>query len=389
MNYTDAPAPQEQTPPAVAGSKPSVDGEAASHELTVPEGRHPMADVIRNYLSSLRNIGQTVQIVMPHLQKWLVDEIKKNEKKLSHYIPNPPKRGIPQDVTLESARDFVEFTSTIKKLEELQSNRALPVLARSLFMQMFCEFDAFMGSLLKTIYTRNENLLKGISREITLSDLLQYENIDAAKRAMLDKEIETFRRDSYVEQFVQLEKKFGLTLRKFPEWGEFVELTQRRNIFTHNDGMISDQYVLVCEREGWKFGERPKLGDTLQVDIQYFARSLQVLSKVGFMLTHTLWAKVFPREEGDMHQSVNDCLYSALEAKRWKTAAEFGEFALSDPMRKNVTEIDLRIRVVNWAIALKFSDRDAAAKKLLGSFDWSASYRDFKLAIHVLGRVIN
>jgi hypothetical protein len=117
MNDNDAPAPQEQTPPTFAGSKPSVDGEAASHELTVPEGRHPMADVIRNYLSSLRNIGQTVQIVTPHLQKWLVDEIKKNEKKLSHYIPDPPKRGIPQEVTLDSARDFVEFASTIKKLD--------------------------------------------------------------------------------------------------------------------------------------------------------------------------------------------------------------------------------------------------------------------------------
>ncbi|HSV68999.1 MAG TPA: hypothetical protein VLI72_02715 [Methylibium sp.] len=85
-----------------------------------------------------------------------------------------------------------------------------------------------------------------------------------------------------------------------------------------------------------------------------------------------------------MHKSVNECLYNALEAKRWKTAAELGEFALSEPMRKNVPEIDLRIRVVNWAIALKFSDRDPVARKLLRSFDWSASYRDFKLAIHVL-----
>lgn len=385
MNDNEAQQSQKQKPLTVAELKPPIDDEAASaHALIAKDSQHPMADVVRRYLASLRNIGQTVQIVMPHLQKWLVDEIKKNEKKLSHYMPDPPRPGIPQEVTLESARDFVEFTSTVKQLEELQSNRALPVLARSLFMQMFCEFDAFMGTLLKTIYTRNENLLKGISREITLSDLLQYENIDAAKRAMLDKEIETFRRDSYVEQFCQLEKKFSLTLRKFPEWGEFVELTQRRNIFTHNDGMISDQYVLVCEREGWEFGERPKLGSTLQVDILYFSRALQVLSKVGFMLTHTLWSKVFPHEEGEMHKSVNECLYAALEAKRWKTAAEMGEFALSDAMRKNVPEIDLRIRVINCAIALKFSDRDVKAKKLLRAFDWSASYRDFKLALHVL-----
>jgi hypothetical protein len=53
-------------------------------------------------------------------------------------------------------------------------------------------------------------------------------------------------------------------------------------------------------------------------------------------------------------------------------------------MRKNISEIDLRIRIVNAAIGLKFSGRDSDAERLLSSVDWSASYRDFKLAIAVL-----
>lgn len=85
-----------------------------------------------------------------------------------------------------------------------------------------------------------------------------------------------------------------------------------------------------------------------------------------------------------MHESINDQLYQCLENKRWKVAAEIGSFALSDPMRKGVSEIDLRIRTVNVAIALKFSGKEEDAKRLLNSFDWTASYRDFKLAIFVL-----
>lgn len=362
----------------------SVEESKEDQTLVVQTARHPMATVVDSYLASLRNIGQTVRIVMPHLAKWLVDELKKHEKKLHHYLPLASNPGERHEITLESARDFVEFTTTLRELEELQANRAPSVLARSLFMQMFCEFDAFMGDLLKAIYLRNSELLKGISREISLADLLEYEDIEAVKMAMLDKEIETFRRDSYVDQFAQLEKKFGITLRKFSEWGQFVELSQRRNLFTHNDGMVNDQYLSVCGRECHSFQERPKIGQTLKVDGEYIGHALLIMSKVGFMLCHTLWSKVFPREHVDLHTSLNDNLYTCLEQKKWKTAAELGDFALSEPMRKNVSEINYRLRVVNVAIALKFSMQEDAAKKLLHSLDWSASYRDFKLALCVL-----
>jgi len=65
-----------------------------------------------------------------------------------------------------------------------------------LFTQLFAEFDAYIGDLLKVTYLKDEKLLKGISREITLTDLLDFEDLTAVKRAMLDKEIDTFRRDS-------------------------------------------------------------------------------------------------------------------------------------------------------------------------------------------------
>ncbi|MSQ70313.1 MAG: hypothetical protein EXR27_03340 [Betaproteobacteria bacterium] len=295
---------------------------------------HPIAKTVGAYLQALRNIAQTVQIVMPHLSKWLAGELTKTSAKIEKHIPDILEKGTKNVITLASARDFVELMSSLKYAEELRSNNATSVLTRSLFMQMFSEFDVFIGALLKAIYVKNDELLKGITREISLADLLEYDNIDTVKRAMLDKEIDTFRRESYVEQFTSLEKKFGLTLRKFPEWCEFVELGQRRNILTHNGGMVSDQYLVVCEREGCQFEKRPAIGDVLQVDFKYFTRALQLLSKVGFMLCHTLWGKVFPAESEELHNSINNALYDCLEQKRWRLASELGTFALSEPMKK-------------------------------------------------------
>lgn len=345
---------------------------------------HPIAKVVENYILAIRNIAQTVSIVMPHLAKWEVEEIKKHRRKISHLIPEDVEEGQEAQIRFDSARDFVELTATMRTLEELHTSKAIPVLARSLFMQMFSEFDAFMGSLLKVIYLKNQDLLRGIAREITLKDLFEYKSIDEVKRSMLEKEIETFRRDSYVEQFASLEKKFQIPLRKFEEYPEFIELSQRRNIFTHNDGVVSDQYIIVCEREGWRFPQRPIAGDTLHVDMEYFGRALCVMSKVGFMLAHTLWSKIFPQESDAIHDSIDSRIYQCLQHKRWRLAAELGTFALSDPMRKGVKELDLRIRTINAAIGLKFGGRDDEARRLLGATDWSASYRDFKLAILIL-----
>lgn len=345
----------------------------------------PIEYALERYLAAIRSIVLTAQIALPHIAKWTISEIQKTQKKIEKYVPDLPKKGEgPKTFTLESARDFADFTSTVRQLDELRSQDATAVLAKSLFTQLFAEFDAYIGELMKAIYLKNDKLLKGISREISLSDLLDFEDLNAVKLSMLDKEIETFRRDSYIEQFSTLEKKFNLSLRKFREWPEFVELSQRRNILTHNGGMVSDQYLAVCDREGYKFQARPKLGDSTGVTFEYFTNASRLLSKVGLMLAYTLWSKVFPKEAPQIHTALNDTIFHSLQQKRWRFVAELEDFVLSDPMRKDISDIDLRIRIVNASIGLKFSGKDAEAAKLLDSVDWSASYRDFRLATAVL-----
>ncbi len=344
---------------------------------------NPISLAWRNYYIALQSISQTVGIVMPHMITWIEGEHKKLQKRLAHFLPEEPGDA---KIEFKSTHDFIEFTSTIKKLQDLRQSqqRAVPVLARSLFMQIFSEFDAFTGALLKAIYQKKPDLLKSISREISLVELLEYGDIEAAKMAILDKEIETIRRGSYIEQFAHLGKRFSIELHKFPEWGEFIELSQRRNLCTHNDGRVSDQYISVCQKEGWCFATKPVIGELLGVDAQYLRRALNLMTKVGFMLSHTLWSRIFDTEHEEMHQSLTESVYECLEKKRWKLAVELGEFSLVSPMRKNLADIDLRIRIINFAIGLKFSERNAEAKKCLDSVDWSASYRDFRLARYVL-----
>ncbi len=371
----DVPAkPSESTLGELVGTRPELPDDVA----------HPFEEVVRRYLESLRNILEGTMIVLPHLAKWLKDEIEKNQKKVESYFPEDLKVGEQTRVMFETPQELIGFETAMAELNRLSKNKSLPLLTRSLFVQIFCEFDAFMGHLLKAIYLRNSALLKGITREISLADLLEYKDIESAAEAILDKEIENLRRESYVDQFVQLEKKFGIPLRKFPEWSLFVEFTQRRNVFTHNDGIVSDQYLLVCKREGCVLGDEVVLGYQLDASPTYIGNTLRIMSKVGFMLCHTLWSKVFPKESDEVNKSLNSILYDSLEGKKWKMASDLGDFSLTEPMVKSAAELDLRIRIINTAIAKKFSGKETDMQALIKSQDWSASYRDFKLAILVL-----
>ena len=228
------------------------------------------------------------------------------------------------------------------------NGRPVEVVMKGLFIGLFSEYDHFIGELLKAIYAANPSLYKGLKREISLTDLLDFSSIEEIKRDILEKEIDGFRRDSYIDQFAGLERMFDIrTLTAFPEWPQFIEMAQRRNLMTHNGGYVSQQYLATCQKNSVSFSSAPAIGTQLAFDGKYLGDALLVVSKVGFMLAHTLWRKILPNDVDASNEEINDSIYDLLTWQRWRVAAAFGDFALTDPMRRNIKDIQLRIRLIN------------------------------------------
>jgi hypothetical protein len=196
----------EQSTQVTSKDKSLVESQTQKSTKKPKPEPHAISNVINEFIQSIRSIGQAANIVLPHVSKWLNDEIRKTEKQLYKFLPETLEPEASVKFKLDSARDAANFSNMVLQINDLRANKSPIILARSLFTQMFSEFDAFTGALLKLIYIKNDQLLKGISREISLADLLEYEDLNAVKQAMLEKEIDTFRRDSYVEQFATLEK---------------------------------------------------------------------------------------------------------------------------------------------------------------------------------------
>lgn len=354
------------------------------HEDTTPVDldQHPIGSALNDFLSSIEDYREATITALPNAAKNRMKALKKCSKKLSKY---DQRAELDNMIKLEKAHQVTDLISTLKKLDLLENSNLIPLMARSFFIGIFTEYDKFIGNLLDAIYTKKPDLYKSIKKEISLSELINISNIEEVKKNILEEEIDSFRRGSYVEQFSDLENKFDIkTLKKFKEWPQFIECAQRRNLMTHNGGYISHQYINICKQEGYNFKEAPQIGQKLELDPEYLFNTLRNVSKIGFMLTHTLWRKIFPDEVDIADRAMNESIFFLLEAKRWKMASEFGEFSMSSMMSKETSSMLKMIRIVNTALCLKHNGNQEQASKLLDEVDWSASIRDFKLAVAII-----
>ena len=67
---------------------------------------------------------------------------------------------------------------------------------------------------------------------------------------MIDNTIDKLLRESHTEQINWLEKALCVdTLKKFDGWADYIELTERRNLFVHSNGVVDSQYLTECKKK--------------------------------------------------------------------------------------------------------------------------------------------
>ncbi len=94
----------------------------------------------------------------------------------------------------------------------------------------------------------NPTFVRKIEKQVGINDLLEASSVESAREFLVEKDIESLLRESYPTQFELLAKRFNVeSLTKFPNWGKFVEASQRRNLITHREGKVNTQYLVVPE----------------------------------------------------------------------------------------------------------------------------------------------
>ena len=280
----------------------------------------------------------------------------------------------------------IERQGRVKNLRERSSSlrTSMELIPRNFLVSYVSEFDNFLGSLLRTLYTNKPELLNDSSRQITYTDLLGFDSLDDAKEHVLEKEIESILRKSHTEHFSILESKFDIQLRKGLDiWSDFIEITERRNLFVHANGMVSSQYLKVCKQHGHDIKDI-SLGERLTVDSEYLSHAFKIIYEISVKLAHVLWRKVLPSERADADNNLNNVGFNLVAKGNNTLAASILEFSIGLPKHHN--ETIKRMMVINLAQAYLRSDKKEKCEALLKRFDWSATGYEFKLAVAVLNK---
>ncbi|MBY7835813.1 hypothetical protein KW460_01875 [Vibrio fluvialis] len=212
----------------------------------------------------------------------------------------------------------VEKQGRVRRLREQSSSlrTSVDLIPRNFLVSYVSEFDCFLGSLLRVIYARKPELLNDSARQITYADLLAFDSLVDAKEQVLEKEIESILRKSHSDHFSLLESKFDIKLRKGLDiWSQFIEITERRNLFVHANGIVSSQYIKVCKQHGCDVNN-VSVGDRLTVDGEYLSRAYKVIYEISVKLAHVLWRKLFPLEREDADNSLNNVGFNLISKKQ-------------------------------------------------------------------------
>jgi len=350
--------------------------------LPVRKAKLSLESCINNFIEHIKSISTAEALVMPVV-------IKDYTKKSKTFVNFLDKHGnTKKEKNIVSFSVPIELASKVDSLRQplKQTRLVSKMLPKSFVIMLVSQYDNFLGQIISCIYTLRTELLNASDRQLNFTELNDLGSVKKAKEYLLEKEIESLLRKSHSEQFDWLERKFNINLRKELEiWPKFIELTERRNLFVHSNGIVSSQYKIVCKKNNVKGLERIKLGQELGVTKKYFIEAYNCMFELGFKLGQVLWRKTFTTNTDlkNADRNLQHTIYNLLLSEDYGLAIKLSDFACSKPM-KYPDDVCKRIHIINKAIAYKWSGKDEICNRILNSEDWSSAKIEFQLAIQVL-----
>lgn len=257
------------------------------------------------------------------------------------------------------------------------------LLPGSLLVTLVSRYDAFLGRLIRQMVLTRPELLKSSDRMLSLDTLLSLGEFDAARDFLIEKEIEIVLRKSHADQFAWLETKLDMPLRKdLPSWPAFIELTERRNLLVHCDGIVSHQYLANCKEHSVAV-EDCEVGKQLTVETTYFREACDRILEIAVKLTHVVWRKLLPNDREASDDALTQTCIDLLINENYRLANELLCFSTA-VLKKYASERHRLIHLVNCAQSFKWLGNDKECLAQLGKEDWSAKGLEFRICVAVL-----
>jgi hypothetical protein len=343
---------------------------------------------IDRFIEELSALNETLPIqllLLEYKHKQLIKKLEKISTDLNEETNKDGVEVIKYKISSDKIEDFPKIHKHLNRTEI-----ATKIIPRNYIVSIISQYDAFLGDLMRALYTINPNIIRSSEKEINAEDLFIYDTIDELKSHIIDKEVDTLLRESHYEQLLILEKKISTVVKdkKFtltsnlPILTSFIELTQRRNLFVHTNGFTTKQYLESSKKWKFKTDCQGSVNEELVASPEYCQKAYFTLYEMSVKLTHVLWRKFIPLEREEADEHLNQLIYELLIENNYELAIEMSNF-FTDVIRNFHTEHMRKIVIINKAIGYKMLDKNEECKKVIENEDWSIG-TEFKLAKLVL-----
>lgn len=342
----------------------------------------PYVETVREYIGRLNSQIQSV----PTLFNILSAQTIANVKQVRDFIT---KHG--SEEKDEEGRDIVkmplEYSRAFERLVNNMNNsfQALDNVGRNAVVAMVSMYDAYIGSLVKVIYSDMPQLLNQSQKDFKLNTILLYKDFEELKDVVTEDEIESLLRKNHFDQLKWLESKLDMPLTEFKILPLFVELMERRNLFVHANGVVSRHYLETCEKYDIKNEEELKLGKQLNAEVNYVFKSYEILFQTGVMLGFVVWHKIRQMEGEELVDYLSDVCYDLIKEEHYDLAIAMIDFALNNKsFKKHVNHASHIIFLINKSLAFHLNDKQKECLAIVDKLDLSAAEPVYKLAVAIL-----
>ena len=363
-------------------NKSCVNGEL-QEDIEMTKNQIKFRKAIEKYINLLNSQMDTFPII--------INTLAANVKTcMSHFEKCVKDRG----VQVAEDKDANEITYTVpieygkeferSKTDLSRSINAFSLIPKNTVVAMVSLYDAYLADLIECAYTIKPELLNASEKEFSFSDIIAFGTIDLLKKHVIEKEVESILRESHIKQFEILSKKFKIELTKdLPSYNDFVEITERRNLFVHTNGKVSTQYLKTCKERPFDHKDADvQIGEELYVTPAYVEHCYNILFEIGVKLGQVIWRKLENNLE-DADDSLINIGYELIKSKKYQLACVILDFSCKSYVKHFNKECEY-VLCVNHALAYYLRGDNEKCKNIINSQDWSGTDLKYRLAHKVL-----
>jgi hypothetical protein len=312
----------------------------------------------------------------------IVNNRKRAQGEFASYLKPLWDANKGKSLTLNTGSEEFQKYSKLKKARD-KANLAERIVPQSFLISMVSQYDAFLVAAIKNLFLLKPEKIRTAEKTISVKDLAKFSTIEELLNELIEDELDEVLRGSHLSQIQWMAKNFDFTLDvKDPLIEKFIEVTERRNLCVHNEGLVSKQYKDRTKALAEDIAPIKKLGEHLPISRVYMQDGRNTLFETAVRTIQIAWRKVRPDQGEEQDSLIITIIFELLVREDYTLARNISDFASS--VRGIACEVNKLKLCINRAQAYKWSGKEEEAKKIVERVDWGASSANFRLAAAVI-----